>query len=381
MFDDDKGKHQAGSVWDTDGLSPTLDTMAGGYREHCIVEDIKDDNVRWKDIEGFPYVVSSTGLVKNVTTGQLLNPSMDKDGYYYVTLYNNDEKKNKRVSRLVAEAFIPIVDNLPQVNHINGDIHNNEFTNLEWISSKSNCEHRDNVLLSIKKQGEPKGVSWDADRNKWVADIKYQNKTVHLGRFDDKKDAYKSVYYKYKELRGYAPWDENYHRTFSNENELFDEYNISFEISQRVNDYTTKPIYLGNTTPSGKSQCNAVYSTNGVSQTLCAGTHGYATGSILEESTKLDDIICDVEMEDISIEKLYRIRKLTPNECWLLMGLNKEDCVKAANLGISNSALYKIAGNGIVTNCIELIAEHLYKAQYDSTYICTDENFQNPKVN
>ena len=62
------------------------------------------------------------------------------------------------------------------------------------------------------------------------------------------------------------------------------------------------------------------------------------------------------------------------------MGLTKEDCMKAANLGISNSALYKIAGNGIVTNCIELIAEHLYKAQYDSTYICTDENFQKPQV-
>ena len=183
---------------------------------------------------------------------------------------------------------------------------------------------------------------------------------------------------------------------------------------------TTKPIYLGNTTPSGKSQCNAVYSTEGISQTLCAGTHGYATGNILEENPKLINIIQatkkgDIECEipgvaDLSyptsktrrgrvqdrgqtcptitatetgvhyIESLYRIRKLTPNECWLLMGLEKEDCIKAANLGISNSSLYKIAGNGIVTNCIKLIAEHLYKAQYDPMYICSDENFQNPKV-
>ena len=48
----------------------------------------------------------------------------------------------------------------------------------------------------------------------------------------------------------------------------------------------TKPICVGNTTPSGKSQCNAVYSTEGVSQTLCAGTHGYATGTIVEEQQK-----------------------------------------------------------------------------------------------
>lgn len=419
MFDDDKGKHQAGSVCDTDGLAPTLDTMQGGYREPCIVENA-DEYVKWKKITDFPYAVSNTGLVQNLVTGQLLNPSLDKDGYYYVTLHNDYERKNKRISRLVAEAFIPNPNNLPQVNHINGDIHNNYDTNLEWISNKDNCEHRDNVLLSIKKQGEPKGVSWDSERNKWFADMKYKNKTVHLGRFDDKKDAYRAVYYKYIELRGYAPWDENKYHTFSNKNELFEEYDLSSEISQRVNDYTTKPIYLGNTTPSGKSQCNAVYSTDGVSQTLCAGTHGYATGNILEESqtvieiaqaTKQGYIECVIPgVADLSypnsktrrgrvqekgqicptitatetgvhyIESLYRIRKLTPNECWALMGLKKEDCIKAANLGLSNSSLYKIAGNGIVTNCIELIAEHLYKSQYDPTYICIDEKIRSNKI-
>lgn len=38
LFDDEKGKHQAGSIWDTDHLSPTLDTMQGGYRQPCIME-------------------------------------------------------------------------------------------------------------------------------------------------------------------------------------------------------------------------------------------------------------------------------------------------------------------------------------------------------
>lgn len=39
LFDDEKGKHQAGSIWDTDHLSPTLDTMQGGYRQPCIIEE------------------------------------------------------------------------------------------------------------------------------------------------------------------------------------------------------------------------------------------------------------------------------------------------------------------------------------------------------
>lgn len=38
-----------------------------------------------------------------------------------------------------------------------------------------------------------------------------------------------------------------------------------------------------------------------------------------------------------------------------------------------NTDLYKIAGNGLVTNCISLIIEHLYKANVDESYICEDE--------
>ena len=39
VFDTEKSKHQAGSVFDKDGLSPTLDTMQGGYRQPCIIDD------------------------------------------------------------------------------------------------------------------------------------------------------------------------------------------------------------------------------------------------------------------------------------------------------------------------------------------------------
>ena len=77
------------------------------------------------------------------------------------------------------------------------------------------------------------------------------------------------------------------------------------------------------------------------------------------------------------IESIYRIRKLTPRECFALMGFNFEDWDKCVAIGASNTAGYKAAGNSIVTNCISLLFEHLYKAQYDNTYICTDEKMQN----
>lgn len=70
----------------------------------------------------------------------------------------------------------------------------------------------------------------------------------------------------------------------------------------------------------------------------------------------------------------YKIRRLTPTECFLLMGFQKEDAYRCEQAGMSPSAMYKQAGNGMVTNCVQLIVEHLYKAQYDNGYICTDED-------
>lgn len=77
--------------------------------------------------------------------------------------------------------------------------------------------------------------------------------------------------------------------------------------------------------------------------------------------------------EEEMTEYEYRIRRLTPSECFVLMGLTKEDVEKAKKMGLSESALYKQAGNGIVTNCVELLGEHLYKAQEDETFVCSDE--------
>ena len=80
------------------------------------------------------------------------------------------------------------------------------------------------------------------------------------------------------------------------------------------------------------------------------------------------------------LETNYRVRKLTPKECWRLMGFSDKCFDKAKALGMSDSAGYEQAGNSIVTYCIKLLMEHLYKAQYDNTYECFDENFTQPQV-
>lgn len=59
----------------------------------------------------------------------------------------------------------------------------------------------------------------------------------------------------------------------------------------------------------------------------------------------------------------YKIRKLTPKECWRLMGFSDEDFEKAANVPTSNTQLYKQAGNSIVVNVLEKIFENLFKGE------------------
>ena len=76
--------------------------------------------------------------------------------------------------------------------------------------------------------------------------------------------------------------------------------------------------------------------------------------------------------KDEMIENLA-IRKLTPTEAFRLQGMRDDDVEKCRAVGISNSKLYAIAGNGLVSNCVQYIMEHLYKAVVNSNYQTTDE--------
>ena len=104
----------------------------------------------WKSIPGYEglYEVSSYGRVKRLEgydrfnrkiVNKLLKPSYNTSGYYIVHLYNNGFMKSKLLHRLVAQAFIPNPDNLPEVNHKDEDRTNNSVENLEWCNRKYNC--------------------------------------------------------------------------------------------------------------------------------------------------------------------------------------------------------------------------------------------------
>ena len=87
-----------------------------------------------------PYEVSSFGRVRNASAGgKVLKPYMTGKFPPYPTV--QIDGKNKKIHRLVAEAFIPNPNNLPQVNHIDGDKTNNFVSNLEWVTNRENVNH------------------------------------------------------------------------------------------------------------------------------------------------------------------------------------------------------------------------------------------------
>lgn len=68
-----------------------------------------------------------------------------------------------------------------------------------------------------------------------------------------------------------------------------------------------------------------------------------------------------LKAEQVETDDFLRIRKLTPRECWRLMGWKDEQIDKVIASGISNTQLYKQAGNGIVVNVLEAIFKNLFK--------------------
>lgn len=100
-------------------------------------------NEIYKDIKNYEdlYEVSDTGLVRNKVSGKILKPGRNKCGYLYVNLCKDGKYKSIRVHRLVAEAFIPNLDNKPEVDHIDKNRSNNNVDNLRWVNHQENIDY------------------------------------------------------------------------------------------------------------------------------------------------------------------------------------------------------------------------------------------------
>ena len=96
----------------------------------------------FKTIKEYPnYSINAKGECKNNTTGRKLTPRSAGKGYRVYGLRKNGKPLNHYVHRLVAEHFIPNPNNLPFVDHIDGNKTNNSIENLRWVTNYQNLEH------------------------------------------------------------------------------------------------------------------------------------------------------------------------------------------------------------------------------------------------
>jgi hypothetical protein len=108
----------------------------------------------WKDIPNYEglYQVSNLGNVRNVKRNKIKSININNRGYKLVWLNKNNKGTNALVHRLVAQAFIPNINNLPQVNHKDENKLNNKVENLEWCTQKYNNSYG----TRVKRMSETK---------------------------------------------------------------------------------------------------------------------------------------------------------------------------------------------------------------------------------
>lgn len=151
----------------------------------------------WKPVLGFEghYEVSLDGRVRSIDKrvnskirhnqsvmrrGKVLKLNPKKNGYLSVDLSKNNKKRSCSVHRLVAQSHIDNPNNLPCVNHKNGNKHDNRVDNLEWVTHKQNTQHLFGKLGHKNKLGKKilcveKNIVFDSSTKaaEWLNRTKY----------------------------------------------------------------------------------------------------------------------------------------------------------------------------------------------------------------
>ena len=165
---------------------------------------------------------------------------------------------------------------------------------------------------------------------------------------------------------------------------------VTTRAGSRMDDNFIKCIRIGGIfdTEKSKHQAGSVYDKEGLSPTLDIMQGGWRQPSIMVKNATKKGYDEAVEGDSINLQypesqtrrgrvghgvsqtlqcndlmgvvSDFRIRKLTPKECWRLMGFDDEDFERAKNVPTSNTQLYKQAGNSIVVNVLEKIFKNLF---------------------
>ncbi len=157
----------------------------------------------WKPMKEFPNLYKVSNLGKVASYRKQLSTSIINSGYARVTLKIKGKAIARLLHRIIAEAFIENPENKREVNHIDGNRLNNMLSNLEWVTSSENKQHSRTTLgnvynmptkgMKLGSDSKYHNVSFDSNRGKWVAGVRYEGRNHYQKRFTTEKEAARHV--------------------------------------------------------------------------------------------------------------------------------------------------------------------------------------------
>lgn len=310
------GGNYAGNVFDKEQLSPTISTMQGGNREPMIIDEVLG-GINYKVSEDF-----QKGILPDCSRSILAN----NDGAACIVAMRgrNPDNPSDRTTGIKTEQRLE--------------------PNSQGICNTLTSVQKDNLVL------EKQGITTKGKKQDVASTILAGYERTNMTGFNADNAVLETNERFFRQaLETLEENDCEVGDTINAYNKSVDKSGVSPTITTRPEGFKTAilPVVqkVGQISSEG-SQCGTVVSDKGLAPNLVAGTHGYANNHIQTQ---------------------YRIRKLTPKECWRLMDFTDEDFEKAEKVN-SNSQLYKQAGNSIVKNVLMAIfgqmiegKENIYK--------------------
>lgn len=394
LYDDENGKHQAGSIWDKDTISPTLDTMQGGNRQPFIVDEIKvvgnympsnHDASRVVDIDGIaPTVKENHGTVTAIA-----------EPFIVASRGRNPENPSDRTTGTPTEQRL-------EPNY-------SGCTNTLTSVQKDNYVCEPTVEKNLWTDTQKKMITEDGNIKRYIdsevidefnvgdcADISFPNGYNKANRvFDGYSPAINGTTTQSSFIVKESIVYDDYNSRISSDQEAINTLTCNCGASAERNGVkiietvivddiynNREPRLYDEYSPTLRSERtglkvadNIEYpcSTRGnqVASTIRASIYKQGTRNLEANVTQGLGYEGVIEHSEETIK--WRIRKLTPKECVRLMNFTDSD-YEAMSKYVSNSAIYKQCGNSIVVSCLvaimsSLFVEDGYKAEVWTEYM------------
>ncbi len=332
LYDEDDRKHQAGAVWDKECLSPTIDTMQGGNRQPMIVQKVGDRG-------------TSNYSVKEISNTIPANPMSDRGQLLLEPKIVASRGRNK----------INPSDRTP-----GAEVEQRLEPNSQGICNTITSVQKDNLvlepaILTPKRTEYGKAIRKDYESGKIeesrhnMTELQPRNDGICNTLTTVQKDNYVLEPTTKKEILGsiYTGASEKFqHGIMKNTSKCLKAEKHDTGIIER------NTVAIKQATEQGYIECKI----GGVAD-LSFPTSKLRRGRV-QGGGDISPTLTTGGNAIHKIESQYRIRKLSPLECWRLMGFTDEDFYKAEKVN-SNSQLYRQSGNSIVVQVLEAIFKQM----------------------